>query len=259
MALTSDQITAQNFKDFYTEIRPYLNGNVPTFANTFNKSDLYSADEQLVGRWVNGKPLYQKTINLGTMTNNKSVVHGISNIDMIIKVTGFAYLSSGQHLELNFINLSNSFYATLIADKTNISILASGVTDRQGYATIQYTKSTDSSMSVSDGNEYSLDEQVVGHWIDGKILYQKTIDVGALPNNTTKEVTAGISNMDQLVRLTGTMSDASDSYAIPQFNSTLQWILSVWYRKSTDKIIMMSTKDYSTYNGYVTLQYTKTI
>lgn len=33
MALTSDQITAQNFKDFYDAIRPYLNGgNANTFA-----------------------------------------------------------------------------------------------------------------------------------------------------------------------------------------------------------------------------------
>ena len=62
MSLTNDQITAKNFKEFYEAIRPYLNGSFPTaIANKFDKANMYSTDEQIVGRWIDGKPLYQKT------------------------------------------------------------------------------------------------------------------------------------------------------------------------------------------------------
>ena len=47
--------------------------------------------------------------------------------------------------------------------------------------------------------DYSLNEQIVGRWIDGKPIYQKTIDFGALPNNTTKTVNHNISDIDMIV------------------------------------------------------------
>lgn len=56
MALTADQITAQNFKDFYNHIMPYLNGQ-PALN--------YSTDEQVVGTWVDGSTLYQKMVTTG--------------------------------------------------------------------------------------------------------------------------------------------------------------------------------------------------
>jgi hypothetical protein len=45
------------------------------------------------------------------------------------------------------------------------------------YITVQYTKTTDSanSFKYGDPNEYSTTEKIVGTWIDGKPLYQKTI------------------------------------------------------------------------------------
>lgn len=55
MALTNDQITAQNFKDFYQQILPYLG------KSGGGGSMNYSTDEQVVGTWIDGKPLYQKT------------------------------------------------------------------------------------------------------------------------------------------------------------------------------------------------------
>ena len=55
MALTNDQITAQNLKDFYDTIFPYLNGN----------GMIYSTTEKAVGKWINGETLYQKTVTTG--------------------------------------------------------------------------------------------------------------------------------------------------------------------------------------------------
>ena len=48
---------------------------------------------------------------------------------------------------------------------------------------------------------YSTEEQVVGTWIDGKPIYRKVIDFGALPNSTLKQVPHGISDIDAIVSL----------------------------------------------------------
>ena len=201
MALTNDQITAQNFKDFYGQIRPYLNGNVPTFANTFNKSDLYSTDEQLVGRWIDGRPLYQRVYDLGSMlsvSNTNWTDSGIAipnEVDCIIYAHGFA--SQGRDTTNNGTfaihchgdNGANTF-RLLAARMTSLSIR---------YFLVQYTKKGESQITITDGNEYSTDEQVVGRWIDGKPVYQKTITNIPITKTGWSEFSHGIANVDLLI------------------------------------------------------------
>lgn len=179
MALTNDQITAQNFKDFYEQIRPYLNGQVPTFANQFSRSDLYSTDEKIIGQWIDGKPLYQKTIDFGALPNNttKSVNHNVQNIDYVVNLFGAAYRpSDGVVNTLPYYN-NNIYGAELVSNPT--SIMVTTFADRsafsESYVTIQYTKTTDTAIKVGTGTEYSTEEQIIGTWIDGKPLYQKTL------------------------------------------------------------------------------------
>ena len=49
-----------------------------------------------------------------------------------------------------------------------------------GYVTIQYTKTTDTAISIGEATEYSTEEKVVGTWIDGKPVYEITL-TGATP------------------------------------------------------------------------------
>lgn len=82
---------------------------------------------------------------MGELTNNKSIAHNIANIDAIVDIQGTAYMSTGQTLKINYVNsLSTStYFASVIADKTNISILMAGLPNRMGYVTLYYTKTTD--------------------------------------------------------------------------------------------------------------------
>lgn len=190
MALTNEQITAQNFKDFYQQIRPYLNGNSPVCTNLFNKSDLYSTDEQLVGRWIDGKPLYQKVIHKTITHTGGRVWYDIadmtsSNIESIVEVTGvYSFNNFTEWLPISvprYWNFSDSsavysFVQYSASTKKLRYCLSSSATETDDVVVIiKYTKTTDGSMSITDGNEYSLDEQVVGHWVDGKPIYQKTL------------------------------------------------------------------------------------
>lgn len=106
--------------------------------------------------------------------------------------------------------------------------------------------------------KYSTEEQVVGEWIDGKPLYQKTIDCGALPNNSSKFVEHHISNIDKVVSISAVGIKSSGTTPIPYINTdNLSYQIQFELVTSTD--IKIYTKfDYSDTNAYVTLQYTKT-
>lgn len=56
---------------------------------------------------------------------------------------------------------------------------------------------------ILDANTYSTTEKRIGTWIDGKPLYKKVIEFGALPNATTKRVNHGISDIKNVVSATG--------------------------------------------------------
>lgn len=155
--------------------------SLPTVHN-FDKSNLYSTTEQVVGCWTDGRPLYQKTIDFGALPNatNKSVAHGISNINYITSIKGTAYNSSSpMWLDLSLPHPEQLILAiTVIADKTNITVIAKS--DRRTLSaliTLQYTKTTDAanSFKYASENDYSTTEKIVGTWIDGKPLYQKTL------------------------------------------------------------------------------------
>ena len=56
--------------------------------------------------------------------------------------------------------------------------------------------SVDLSVLSNEAFQLTTTEKAIGTYIDGKILYGKVVDMGELPNNTTKSVSAGVSNVD---------------------------------------------------------------
>ena len=68
-------------------------------------SDNYSTDEKVVGTWIDGKPLYQKTIivtNQSKYTTNYAYSETIivdNNIDTLVKNDGVVELNYGDHIK----------------------------------------------------------------------------------------------------------------------------------------------------------------
>lgn len=143
---------------------------------------IYSDNERVIGVWRDNKPLYQRTFDLGS--------------DLSISYS--AWVSSGVTLT-NVENLitaygtrsDNSFQGYVLAwnDNTDLKL----TTPRNGnnsfirYLTLQYTKTTDVAGSGNwntDGvptHHYSTSEQVIGTWIDGKPIYERTWDFSGSP------------------------------------------------------------------------------
>ena len=107
--------------------------------------------------------------------------------------------------------------------------------------------------------KYSTTEQVVGEWIDGKPLYQKTVDTGALPNATTKNIPHNISNIDKVVNIFGFSLSGTSTMPLPYTASNSDSKLSVQVTSSLVNIsITCGTNRSNQTVSYVTLQYTKT-
>ena len=53
--------SANNFKDFLDAIKPYLNYQFYDMSGQGVEANNFSTDEKVIGTWIDGKPLYQKT------------------------------------------------------------------------------------------------------------------------------------------------------------------------------------------------------
>ena len=108
--------------------------------------EIYSTTEQVIGKWIDGKPLYRKVVSLGTLPNAecKSVAHGISNIGFL-KPYGYAYNTTGLYANLPFIPVAE-FSSAVDFFVTTTEIIIQTNSDRSNYtgvAVLEYTKTTD--------------------------------------------------------------------------------------------------------------------
>lgn len=97
-----------------------------------------------------------------------------------------------------------------------------------------------------------------------KPVYEKTIDCGALPNNTSKTIPTGIDNIEKVVKVTGYSNNptGNNSLPLPYFNinnNTVGTAIEMYYSGSNNSIYIRSNANVSTFsNTIVTLLYTKT-
>lgn len=234
---------------------------------------IYSDIEREIGVWRDGKPLYQKTVFVGALPNNstKTVAHNISDYDFIVSIKGSAQATSDPDYNevLPFVNVDYRWNVQLDVIGANIKITT--ITDAsaydKAYVTLQYTKTTDTAGSGKyttlgvPSVHYSTDEQIIGTWIDGSTLYQKTVEFGALPNATIKDLAHNISNVDNIWISGGfaknTSGDFNNQLVLTIPNST--YAIGNWYFGVTKTNIRCVTdSDRTNYSAYVTLQYTKT-
>lgn len=241
------------------------------------RESIYSTTEKVVGCWTDGRPVYQKTFS-GTFASTTSGTWGdksigtISNFREVVSIQGWYNLTDTPAAYIGLPWTTNSGYTSkcrvdksgstgsvmLCTNNGNLSAITA-------YITVQYTKTTDSanSFNYGDPNEYSTTEKIVGTWIDGKALYQKTISCGALPNNTITRLSHGISNLAKVIDIQGRSESTTSSPAIKGINipyagdsSTAKNPVECWVEPTN--LVLRTYMDLSTFtNTYVTLKYTK--
>lgn len=150
-ALTPSDVTGFNYQlekgSTATTYRSYQN---------LSNEELYTTGEQRIGRWIDGKPLYRKTVtvsSINTNANSINVNHGISNMDVVASIKGAAKITGANEyrpLSCMYINDSGALDSQYLFNVYGIT--PSQITLSYGnwfktrfdkaYITLEYTKTT---------------------------------------------------------------------------------------------------------------------
>lgn len=133
--------TAPSVYEPYVE--PSINVDEEEWYNP-NNIEKYSTKEIKIGTWIDGKPLYRKVVDIGTLPNatTKHVAHNISNIGSVVTLRGI--VTDYRFFPVPFAATSGAYTISIFADTTNIEVMAGN--DRSnmtGFVIIEYTKTTD--------------------------------------------------------------------------------------------------------------------
>lgn len=245
-----------------------------------NRSDIYSEEERMIGRWTDGKPLYQKTYRNISITNNAdNVIDSNFGTDKNICTHNIEFRGISGNYRSDY---NNSVNDTLYSNNGQLIYYFyktgnwSQLFDTLD-VTIQYTKTTDTPGSgflpedpqmVMMSDYYSEDEQVVGRWTDGKPLYQKTVIVssGSLSSGTMNVPTTGITNVEKCIDWSCRLHSNSENrdFPIPYDRITYSESIQCLVHVLADHTIncTLHSGDRSSYNNIgdicITFKYTKT-
>lgn len=272
MSLTNPDktVTEERLSEFYGQILPYLGGMPELLGNKISRSDLYSTSEKIIGQWTDGKPVYQKVVNIGalptkTTKTSKVVSLGVS-VDTIVEVQGYirstTWCTCGMwtngtddcYIVPSAWNNTDSNYPNKVGFDYCGGNTGSWVSD--SYIIVKYTKTTDSAQAIGVDTDYSTTEKIVGTWIDGKPIYQKTFNIGN-GNNSTKYITHGISNLGRVINITANAmnNDGTNRWILPY--STNEMGVNI-YVTATQIALQCTNYNGSDANFITTVQYTKT-
>ena len=231
---------------------------------------IYSDEEREVGVWRDGKPLYQKCIVISALPSavgDTAYQTGIQNVEKMWIVGGYCMYNNGEQMHpLNTFRRSNDDAIGCRVNNTNELIFSVGYnrSSMSAIVIVNYTKTTDtpgSGIWTTQGalaHHYSTDEHIIGTWIDGKPLYEKTIYIGSLTRGSSyTNVEHHISNIDKIISTVGMV----------HYTEGGEWANIPNPIGASSRLAVYSTTQYIRYyndnvtytdNAYFTLQYTKT-
>lgn len=139
----------------------------------------------------------------------------------------------------------------------NVAETEQDLLDMQTYITTSTNSIRDSLdlLMTFDTDEVNTEQT----WYNGRYIYRKVINVGALPDTSSISVAHNITNLGQFVKILGLAIRSSDNDTLPlpyiTFNANNAGGI-VMYVNNTSIVINTSTNR-SAYNGYVILEYVK--
>lgn len=104
--------------------------------------------------------------------------------------------------------------------------------------------------------DYHETEHYAGYaWINGRPVYRKVVDVGAMPNNTTKTVAHGIA-ANEVISIRGFAAGGGIVIPLP-FVDSISVNNNIYVHVGALDITIDANADRSAFSGYIILEYTK--
>lgn len=119
------------------------NGSVWVNGNDLHE---YSTEEKVVGKWIDGKPIYEKVINSGYLLNSGTISIDVSslNIDSFIQLRGMTFTDDKTQFRPITLGTSDNNAIRIDFTNNNIRIITwNNWSAYNSFIVIQYTKTTD--------------------------------------------------------------------------------------------------------------------
>lgn len=180
MAIQDDKtiLSKQDLKEYHNRILPYLGGNMMM---STNNSDYFSTDEKVIGVWTDGKPLYQRSFDIGTESSPgmKNYTLNVANVDYVMLDFSHSFLYSKSEsvitetLPLMIVWDTVSSGGFTLAPQTNsvkLNWYRKAWQHLPAIVTIQYTKTTDTaSTALTTPGAYDIN--FPNTWPENKEIY----------------------------------------------------------------------------------------
>lgn len=240
---------------------------VEVLGGDFYNPVIYSTTEREIGVWEDGKPLYQKTFIVNPTQATETIDISSLHIDkMVSRNTTCTRDTGGSGLQQKDVqyrseSVGSDTYGLICEIRgTDLYFDISGYNYSQITeirATLQYTKTTDVAGSGTwtpqgvPTHHYSTDEQVIGTWIDGSALYEKSFVFNTpieIAYNSPTNTSIDSSEMDIIISAIGIHADGTN-YGTFVADPT----------RSSHTVLGLTTprNNNSATIKYLTLQYTK--
>ena len=171
------------------------------------------------------------------------------------------FADSGDIEKVTYFNINADELADLISVYSNLNALSdvdiSNPTNNQVLVYNATTKKWENGTIASGGGHtYSTSEQIVGEWIDGSTIYEQTIYVDSFPNNTSKNLTTP-ANIDLLIDSFGFMKSTLQTGYFRTLPFAAGGTNDVRIDLNGGTLRVVTFSDWSSYEGYLTIRYTK--
>lgn len=217
-----------------------------------NKLDEMAEDGTLadiIAQYVNVQSVlaYNTIADLKTATN---IING-----SIVKTLGYTTYNDGNGAFYKVRNVTTSD----VIDEINIIALHDVLLVAE-----KVTKFTDNLIQNIQNNyealiTYSETEQGVGLWYNQHIVYRKVIRFGALPNNGHLTIPHGIVNLENVIKISGEVSDGNNRLPLPYVSVGDITIDRIALFADNTNINIFTFNDKSTYtDNFIIMEYTKT-
>lgn len=215
---------------------------------------IYSTEEREVGVWIDNKPLYSKVFDLGSdvqVSYNSFTDTSIDASDMEKVVDAKGFYSTGVTV-YNVIGNINNNIIRLQTDRN-------GVAASIRYVLLFYTKTTDVAGSGKYNTlgvptvHYSTDEQIVGTWVDGNTIYQKSI---SFDNTSSANLSIDVTSLhiDKMIEMK--VWNKNTGYQVNTYYDSNTDYINAYFDETGYVHIRRSGTAFAG-TGYITIQYTK--
>ena len=122
-----------------------------------NPIQKYSTNEMVIGKWIDGKPLYRRVMSVTTPSSSGSWVNvgeTLSNIDKVVNIDGVFYGGDGRAMSIEYGQAGWQLSVSYNPDASHMQILVGrdAWQNKSAYIIIEYTKSTDQALRGSQPN-----------------------------------------------------------------------------------------------------------